>query len=172
MFGLVRKKTSREKEAHALYSSCIEQALRPVFYAEMGVCDSFDGRFETLLTHLFIVIQRLNQEEGHRELSQALFDVAFANIDQSLRVAGIGDMGVPKRVKKMMLAFNTRMHAYQAAVEGDTLFDVLQNHLYGAQEVPDLDAVRSYAAYMERNMEALNDQDLCVIARGQVCFVD
>lgn len=172
MFGLVRNKTSYEREAHALYSICIEHALRPVLYTDMGVSDSFDGRFEALVTHIFMIVQRLNQSEGARELSQALFDVAFANIDQSLRVAGVGDMGVPKRVKKMMLAFNTRMHAYQGAMEQGHLFEVLKDHLYGAQDTPNLELVRAYAAYMERNIEALNGQDLKHIRDGHVHFVD
>ena len=177
MFGLIRKKTSHEAQAAQLYITCMEQAFQPKFFAEFGVTDSFDGRFEVLVVHVFMVLHRLNQESGVDELSQAVFDVTFANMDQSLRSAGVGDMGVPKRVKKMMIAFNGRMHAYQAALDdmndvSGALKDALRRNVYGAVEAVDEKALKGFAGYIGENVALLSMQKMNDLCNGMVQFTD
>lgn len=177
MFGLVRKKTSYEAHAAQLYIVCMEQAFQPKFFAEFGVKDSFDGRFEVLVVHVFMVLQRLNQEPGNEELAQAVFDVTFANMDQSLRSAGVGDMGVPKRIKKMMIAFNGRMHAYQAALDdandvSGALKDALRRNVYGAMDAVDEKALNGFTGYIEENVALLSTQRMDDLCAGMVQFTD
>ncbi len=158
------------------YEACFMQARQPVFYKEAGVPDTVDGRFDLLLVHEFLVIRRLlsdskRAEEG-REFSQVLFDITFADMDQSLRDAGVGDMGVPKHIRRMMLAYNGRMHAYEKAFdEGKAkLEEALARNLYGTLEQSDAKALGLTANYMIRAEKALAGQEFDEICAGVIEF--
>ncbi|GIR10462.1 MAG: hypothetical protein CM15mP21_7240 [Hyphomicrobiales bacterium] len=42
---------------------------------------------------------------GRSDIGQDLFDLFFKDMDQAMREAGVGDMGVGKKVQKMVEAF-------------------------------------------------------------------
>lgn len=123
--GLFKKKDNGARDMRDitddLYSCALLNTREPIFYEKHGVPDSFDGRFDLLLVHLFIIIHLLMGRDEYEDLAQSLFDSVFKDMDQTLREMGIGDMGVPKHMKRMMKAFNGRMHSYQWAVDPDSL---------------------------------------------------
>lgn len=157
----------RETARH-LYGLALGQVQKVFFYEKCGVPDTFDGRFDLLLLHIFIILHRLIGKSGHEGLSQALFDVMFRDMDQTLREMGIGDMGVPKHMRKMMKAFNGRMHAYELAIEPQrleglkiegievgSLAQVLMRNLYGtlADDVlPDPAQIALMERYVRENL--------------------
>ena len=100
-----------------MYQAAIAQSRDPAFYAELGVTDTLDGRFDLICLHSFLLMERLEQlgPEGKR-LAQAVFDRMFKTMDFTLREIGIGDLGVPKHMAKMMKAFNGRVHVYHTAL--------------------------------------------------------
>lgn len=112
------------QQARELYAAALVQTRQEVFYRDCGVPDTFDGRFDLLLLHLFMILSPMAEKPEYKTLSQAVFDAAFKDMDQTLRERGIGDMGVPKHMRRMMMAFNGRMHAYQAAIAPETLQSV------------------------------------------------
>ena len=152
------RRHSLEKPAAALYGDIVRRARTPVFYEQAGVPDTVDGRFEMITLHAFLVMRHLRRGgEQAQKLSQTLFDQMFADMDQSLREIGIGDLSVGKHIKKMAKAFYGRVAAYDAALDGgaEPLEDALRRNHYGtAEEVPDAavrllaDYVRSADAYM------------------------
>src|SRR5690606_20273166 len=76
------------------------------------------GRFEMLSLHMFLFQHRVRGETGAmREIAQILTDDFFAEVEHSLRDLGIGDMGVPKRMKKLARMFYGRTAAYADALE-------------------------------------------------------
>ena len=92
--------------ARRLYEAVVAQARQPVFFAEWGVPDTIDGRFEMVTLHAHLLLRRL--KDGGAEtapLAQALFDVMFADMDASLREMGAGDLGVGRRVKQLATGF-------------------------------------------------------------------
>lgn len=110
----------REHCAERLYLSAVEQARQPVFYRALGVADSVDGRFDMVVLHVFLLMRRLGgvtgtKAEAARALSQALFDLMFADMDRSLREMGVGDLSVGKKVRVMSEAFFGRVAAYDRA---------------------------------------------------------
>lgn len=174
MFGsLFQKKDGAQKSgrglAKELYACALNNTREQVFYTKYGVPDTFDGRFDLLLVHLFIILHYTVGKGEYEELSQALFDVTFKDMDQTLREMGIGDMGIPKHMKRMMKAFNGRMHSYQAAIapeslndheiEGlkiSSLEDALNRNLYGAvsaEEGFDQKKCALMAAFIQKNLE-------------------
>ena len=121
-----------------------------MFYTRYGVPDTVDGRFELVSLHAFLVLRRLKRRsESASDLSQALFDAMFEDMDLSLREMGAGDMGVGKRVKAMVQAFYGRVASYEAGLsgDGDSMEDALVRNVYGTAR-PDADAVAAMAAYI------------------------
>ena len=58
----------------SLYGTIVAQARLTCFYREYGVPDTVNGRFDLLVLHLVLVLDRLADEPQLRELGQALFD--------------------------------------------------------------------------------------------------
>lgn len=171
MFGLIKRKNPYEQEASALYHVIFEQSRQPVFYADYGVPDTIDGRFDLLLVHIFIVLHHLNAMDAQgQELGQALFDMCFADMDQAMRNRGVGDMGVPKHMRRMMKAFNGRMHAYEEALEQGTLEGALIRNLYGTVETPNPAHVKRMANHMQHSLKAFETLDLDAYMNGAITF--
>jgi cytochrome b pre-mRNA-processing protein 3 len=53
------------------------------------------------------------------EVAQDLVDCFFRHLDASLRELAVGDLAVPKRMKKLGEAFTGRSLAYHRALDGD-----------------------------------------------------
>lgn len=118
MLGILKTKKPYEQEAKRLYTQCLLTVRRPWFYTHCGLPDTMECRFDLITLHGFLLIERnLNAADCDAQaLNQAFFDVLFADMDQTLREMGIGDMGLPKRMKKMMTGFNGRLHGYREAL--------------------------------------------------------
>ena len=174
--------------ADGLYEAALLNTRDPVFYAEYGVPDSFDGRFDLLLVHIFIILHVTMDQENYDVFSQALFDRTFQDMDQTLREMGIGDMGVPKHMKRMMKAFNGRMHNYQIALkpedaalhnleglEKTTLEAALKRNLYGTV-CDQSDWNDAYLVYMQHfiqnNIEASDSARIDQIMRGEIRYIN
>ena len=118
MINILRRNKPFEQEARAIYSALLLHIRQPVFYTDYGVADKMEARFDLLVLHVYLVMRRLlaEAEFDAQSFNQRLFDIMFADMDQTLRESGIGDMGVPKRMKTMMIGFNGRSHVYEDAL--------------------------------------------------------
>lgn len=115
----------RRGSAHAtiatLYGAIVAQARLPVFYATYGVADTVDGRFELIVLHLVLILRRLSggpagAGKGKARLGQGLFDRFCRDLDSNLREMGVGDLKVPKEMRRFGEAFYGRQAAYGAAL--------------------------------------------------------
>jgi cytochrome b pre-mRNA-processing protein 3 len=104
--------------APSLYGAIVAQARQPAFYAEPGVADSVEGRFEMVVLHTILVVRRLRGEgsEAAQGLGQEVFDWFCLDMDRTLREMGIGDFGVPKKMKAVGQAFYGRAAAYEPSL--------------------------------------------------------
>lgn len=169
MLGLFKKKNPYKDAAQDVYARVSDYVRNPVFYARYNVPDTFDGRFDLLLLHLFAVIEGARGKTvGAEDFHQALFDEMFADMDQVLREMGIGDMGIPKHQRKMMRAFNGRMHAYTDAKAAGTMEEALRRNLYGTVESPSSESVSAFAAYCDTLFAAFEAADFDAILSGAV----
>ncbi len=100
----------------AIYGMIVTQAREPLFYRDLGVPDTVNGRFDLLVLHLWMVLRRLKTIEGGADLSQALFDGFCDDMDANLREMGVGDLTVPKRMQAFGEAFYGRAAAYDQAL--------------------------------------------------------
>ena len=188
--GLFKKKDDGVREIRDitddLYACALQNTRDPVFYEEYGVPDSFDGRFDLLLVHIFIILNLLMPRDDYEDISQSLFDSVFKDMDQTLREMGIGDMGVPKHMKRMMKAFNGRMHSYQWAVDPDSmegreveglqktsLAQTLERNLYATlreNEDWDKDVVKKMEAFIVDNIKDKNPKRIEDISNGLMVY--
>src|SRR3569832_2222613 len=123
----------------SLYGMIVAQARTQVVYREYGVPDTVAGRFDILLMHVALVVERLMREEPAKAFGQTLFDRFCSAMDDNLREMGIGDLSVPKHMKRGGEAFYGRPQAYQAALmgEGDTaLAEAVIRNVYGGGAPP------------------------------------
>lgn len=158
--------------ALGLYSSAVVQARRPDLYIDYAVPDSLDGRFDMISLHVFLLLRRLGAEgTAAQPLSQALADLMFDDMDQSLREMGVGDMGVGKRVRRMAEAFYGRVAAYDAALSDEpaALESALVRNVYRG-DAPEAVRVAGLADYVRRQIAVLDAQAFTDLAAGRVSY--
>lgn len=159
MFGLFKKKNPYEQDAAQVYEHLMQHIREPSFYTDFGVPDTFDGRFDLLVAHSFVLINVMHAKDAEKaaDFNQTLFDRIFVQMKITLREIGVGDVGIPKHMQKMMKAFNGRMHNYSDALDANDLEAALLRNLYGTIETPDLGCVNAFADYMRANIARLNE---------------
>lgn len=165
MLSALTKTTSTKKAdpmvVQALYGSVTSLARQPVFYTRFGVPDTTDGRYDLLCLMLSLFLFRLQQQEP--ETAQALFDFAFKNTEQGLREAGVGDLGVPKHMKKMLAAFYGRAAAYYEALEQQdtaSLSAVMAKNLYNGDMNAPIGSMAEWTRIAWMYLSQITAQDL------------
>ncbi|MGH7047516.1 MAG: ubiquinol-cytochrome C chaperone family protein [Stellaceae bacterium] len=169
--SFVRRKPIRSA-AMVAYAQIVAQARRPVFFADYGVPDTLDGRFELICLHAFIYLHRLRELRPRAAaLSQAVFDTMFADLDRSLRELGTGDLSVGRHVKRMARGFYGRIHAYQDGIaRGDAaLAAALVRNLYGTVGGPKV-GIGAMTRYLRRAVAELARQNAADLLTGRVRF--
>jgi len=156
--------------AWALYDSAVRAARRPQTMLALGVPDTLDGRFELVTLHVALLLRRVQRAPGLEALGQGLVDLFVADMDQSLRELGAGDLSVGRKVKRMASAFYGRLEAYSAGLDrGIDLADAARRNLYGTLEAgPDLPD--RAAAYIRAVEAALAAQEDARLAAGEADF--
>jgi cytochrome b pre-mRNA-processing protein 3 len=111
-----RPRVSPSGTIEAIYGMIVTQTREPLFYRDLGVPDTVDGRFDLLLLHLWMVLRRLRAARDGMEPAQALFDRFCEDMDDNLREMGVGDLAVPRRMQAFGEAFYGRSRAYDDAL--------------------------------------------------------
>jgi cytochrome b pre-mRNA-processing protein 3 len=149
----------------ALYGAIVAQARSPTFYVDYGVPDTVEGRFDLIVLHLVLVLRRLSGV-GDRgvDFGQRLFDAFCRDLDGNLREMGIGDLAVPKRMRRFGEAFYGRQAAYLAALAaGDSrVFEnALARNIFQAKGIEQRAArLVGYACAVACQLDAQNEADL------------
>jgi cytochrome b pre-mRNA-processing protein 3 len=174
------RRSHHDRNIHALYGAIVAQARSAAFYTAYGVPDTVEGRFELIVLHLVLVLARLGRpDEGApgggrgptRAFGQQLFDVFCRDLDDNLREMGVGDLAVPREMRRFGEAFYGRQAAYAAALMGDddrklekafarNIFAVAGGGARAAQ----------LARYARAAASALDTQEEGVIVAGKVVF--
>lgn len=173
MFGLLGR-SGDKTAAKSLYESALEAARQPVLFAAYGVPDTLEGRFEMLALHLAVLLDRLGKgEDGTLRLSKPLTERFVIDMDDAMRDFGVGDLSVPREVKKAAAALYDRHKAYGAAIAAGNRVggwgQALQVQLagLGGHERIDVGQLAAYAARIAPHLAALGDGE---VAAGRVGF--
>lgn len=112
----------RRQTAGDVYSQIMGQARQPVFYEQLCVPDTVEGRLELVTIHVHAVMRRMRHlgpiaGPASQELVQYMFD----DLDRSIREIGVGDMSMGKYMKRLGKNFYGRAEAYDQSLDaGDT----------------------------------------------------
>lgn len=181
---LFSRRPQADAVADALYALAVARARAPVFYRDLGVPDTLEGRFEMISLHVYMLLRRLKQgvdgsRAGGGAIGQALFDLMFADMDRNLREMGAGDLGVGRRVKAMAQAFYGRIQAYDdgLAAGAEILAQAVVRNVYGGPdsgpddgEVAVDDGARALAAYLAASVAVLDAVSDNVLGQGIAAF--
>jgi cytochrome b pre-mRNA-processing protein 3 len=150
----------RERLGEPLYELAVRQARQTAFYAELGVADRIDARFELYTLHVQLLVMRLREESGAgaergAAAGQALFDTYVSALDHALRELGVGDISVGKKMRKLGEALYGRMTAYEGplrAADAATLSGALAKNVYESEDPARGGALARYALDSRRRL--------------------
>lgn len=168
---------SGNETVYAVYGSAVAQAREPAFYLDVPVPDTVDGRFEMIILHVFLLIDRLRgQGDKAADLCQRLFDTLFDDMDRSLREMGVGDLSVGKKINVMAEAFYGRAGAYQDALDSgdrDELIDALTRNIFPEEPAEKISrgGIELLADYLTANRIGLASQTVDDVIAGKITFV-
>jgi cytochrome b pre-mRNA-processing protein 3 len=164
LFGRATNQTMIDR----LHAEIVAAARDPAFFTSYAVADTFEGRFEILTIHAWLVLRRLGSlPPPAPEIAQDLTDTLFRHFDIALREMGIGDTSVPKRMRRLVEAFLGRCGAYDAALQGGSpaLLAALARNVYAGAGDPS-----RLAQYVELADAALAGTPILAFSRGGVPF--
>ncbi len=157
-----------------LYDAIVAQARQPVFYANLGVPDTLDGRFEMIVLHTALLINRLRgQGPEAKAMSQSLFDHMLADMDSGLRLVGVADLRVAGKLKQMAKAFYGRALAYDEGLAAGAvaLADAISRNVYGTIDTePPAEWLQPMVVYVTQAAAALAKQPVDALIGGSVTF--
>ena len=169
-FSHVRKSPAPlRRTIETIYGTIVTQTREPLFYRDLGVADTVEGRFDVLLLHLWMVLRRLKAMENGAALYQGLFDYFCEDMDANLREMGVGDLTVPKRMQAFGEAFYGRSAAYDVAVADgrEQLAGALCKNVLNGEQIEN---ARRMAFYAEAAIAALAGLDDARIQSGSWRF--
>ncbi len=171
MLDFLNARTDIRRKAGEIYGAIVAQARRPAFYAALGVPDTPAGRYEMVVVHLFLVLERLRaQGEAESSLPRLLVEAFIADMDDSLRELGTGDLTVPKKVRRAATGLYERSLVYKAglaAADDTALAAALAEHVYaGAAD----NRAPALAAYLRSAAGALAARSARQVAEGDFSF--
>jgi cytochrome b pre-mRNA-processing protein 3 len=155
MLTWFKRSNADTRLAPELYGLIVTAARQPEFYLAGGVPDTKEGRFALLVVHLSLVLERLRpQGERGSALGQQLIETFVTDIDDNMREIGIGDLSVPRNVKKAAAALENRWNRYREHLAADpiaeaALADCLAIDLFGVTAAPQrATEAAAFARYM------------------------
>ena len=162
-----------ERFARDIYETIVAQARQPELYRSLAVPDTVDGRFEMVVLHMVLLFHRLRPEgrEG-QDLAQRIFNLFVIDMDMSLREMGVGDLGVPKRMKDVGRSFYGRVDTYGkplADLDQSKLSEALHRNLFPAEpEMPLL--TEELAHYLIAASVILSETSFADLKSGKIEF--
>jgi cytochrome b pre-mRNA-processing protein 3 len=170
----VHARNARRQVAEQLYQAVVKQARRPVWYRELGVPDTPEGRFEMIALHAALVLRRLRREGmPGQALGQLLFDAMFVDFDGSLRELGVSDLSIGRYVKRLAGNFYARLAALDQGLgeAGSALHPMLRANVYHGA-VPTDRQLAALARCLAEQDRALARQEGAALCAGTIAWVE
>lgn len=133
-----------------LVDRLMEMALSADLFERLSLEDNFDTRFDVVLMHMAVFRRVLSDDR-----SQLFYDAVFARLEMTLRQIGVGDMGLPHHMRRMMKAYYGRAVEYDEALDAqdvDRLSRALARNLY-RDECYNAAEAANYMIWLDRNRE-------------------
>ena len=170
MFGRLKNSPPVKRLAAELLESARAAAREPALFGPGRTPDTLDGRFESMALHVALLVERLGGAgDSGAKLSQALFDAFVRDLDGALREMAVGDLTVPKKIRRMGEAFYGRLKAYREALAGgddDALSAALARNMF-ATAPASVTFLASLTAYVRASHVRLAAQPVETFLAGE-----
>ncbi len=151
MLTWLKSRAEDRRTAIDLYGAIVAQARASELFARLGVEDTPEGRTAVIIAVMSPVLERLAADgAGAGRLARYVTETFVTDVDDSLREMGVGDMGVPRKVKRAAQALGERALAYRAAMRSAEPQAALAREL--AASVPGLDSGSEGASALAQRM--------------------
>lgn len=175
MFRIFRRSRGSSLVEH-LHGVLMERSRQPAFYARFGVADTLEGRFEVVVLHAALLVRRLSgAPEPGPEVARDLTDALFSHFDIALRESGVGDLTVPKKIKKFAQSYLGRSKAYGDALDRNNRGELelaIARNIYGEQQPADAPHCMLLAAYARALEQVLAAAGLDDVYNGNIAWPD
>jgi cytochrome b pre-mRNA-processing protein 3 len=164
------RRTREDPSIASLYGAIVAQARAKAFYQRFGVPDTVNGRLEMILLHVVLLLRRLNDDPDGALSGQAVFDLFCQDMDDNLREMGVGDLAVPKEMRRIGEAFYGRQAAYTRALassDPEPLVEVLKRNVLDGGE-----GAEALAGYVRAAVGALGARGIKELRLGNLGFPD
>ena len=179
-FEWFTRRSGVRRKAGDIYGAVVAAARQPGFYGAQRVADTPEGRFELVALHLFLAAERAKAlgpggVVSGPALAQALIEALITDMDDCMREMGVGDLTVPKRVKRAAAVFYERAGQYRAALatplapgRDDPLASLIAAAILPAATTGAF--ASELAAYVRTSQQTLGEQASSTFAAGQLHF--
>jgi cytochrome b pre-mRNA-processing protein 3 len=169
------RRPPRSASIAGLYGMIVAQARTPEFYRNYGVPDTINGRFEMIALHTVLLLLRLAEAPPTlRQLGQEVFDRFCNDMDASMREMGVGDLAVPRKMRRVGAAFYARQAEYGealAAADSQPLEAALAQNVFGGMPAS-RDVVERLARYVRAAAAVIAAQADDALVRSELRFPD
>jgi cytochrome b pre-mRNA-processing protein 3 len=156
MLQWFKRRSDAQRTAGELYGNVVAAARQPEFYSRYGVADTPEGRFELVALHLFLALEALKSQGGDtNDIARRTLETFVVDMDDCMREMGVGDLTVPKKVKRAAAGFYERAGDYRAALAKDDagLSDALIKHVFSG--TPPASGAPALAGYVREAARGL-----------------
>ena len=179
MINLLKKLKNKkiESELEYYYNNIVLLSRDKRLYIQGGVPDTIDGRYELIILHCHLFVNRLiiaGSEE--KAFAQKLINYMFRDFDRSLREIGVGDLSVGKKIKFMVSSYYGRANTYQKALNKNSQItdEALKNNLYGTinPNQNEVEYMKIYIKNLIRYLSSLKNHDVLICFQNNINFFE
>lgn len=178
ILDLFKRKKANAALVNAQYEVITQSAREPSFYQNFDVPDTVMGRFNMVSIFMTLYLRATKDaDEGVKQLAQEVVEEFFKDIDHSIRELGIGDAGVPKRMKKLGRMFYGRAENYGTAFDNSDVAELAEafaRNIHADAKADENDTTSSnmqtlaeHALFVDKELKNASHDDMI---RGELSF--
>lgn len=162
--SLFKREPDPKTALRPLWHRTVELSRDPVWYAEDGIPDTVQGRFDTITLVLAMVLLRMERESALKAPSVYLTELFVDDMDGQLRETGMGDPTLGKQMGRLMEVMGGRLGALREAGDDEAAIAAV------VARNADVEDGSKVAARLKGFAEALAERDADAILAGDIAL--
>lgn len=158
------KRKSNNRLAADVYQTVVKASRDPFLFKAVRLPDNPQGRFESVVLHMFLFQRRLRGVSSSALLAQALMDKMADDLDRSIREMGVGDLSVGKNVKNLLKLAERRFYLYESCFDRAQEMSNALRTVFSVGVTPqqgvEIDLLNIYVASLFRQLNEYRDVDI------------